>query len=142
MSKRCNHDEGLAKVYSGQINISRKFAWICWRCGEHGWSSDYVLHQVNLAEYQRQRVAHGWGGPVRLPPPPPLPTNTEIRRKRDPVVAAGAVWFLVLSAVCLGFMGVQWPGVGALLPTWAALLGSGVALGTSTLLYIVWKVDG
>ena len=59
---RCDHD----LVYSGQTNLSCKFAYICSKCGECGWSEDYVLAQVNFDEFCRQRVLHGWSSPKTL----------------------------------------------------------------------------
>lgn len=59
---RCDHDP----VYSGQTNLSCKFAYICSKCGQCGWSETYVLAQVNFDEFCRQRVLHGWSSPKTL----------------------------------------------------------------------------
>lgn len=133
--KRCDHD----KVYSGQINLSQRFAWICRKCGECGWAEDYVLAQVDLQQYHHLRVLHGWAGPprppARLPPPPRVPTNTDMPRSSD-----GFVWgvaFFVALAATIALSG--WNALGPVLPTWAACVGTGLALGAATLLYVVWK---
>ncbi len=130
--KRCDHD----KVFSGQINLSQRFAWICMRCGEQGWSETYALAQVNLELYHHLRVIHGWATP-RLPAPPRVPTRTS-PPKRDWQLVAGVVFFTVTAAIC-ALAAIPWGILGPVLPLWVSLLSTGVALGTATLLYVVWK---
>lgn len=124
-------------MFSGQINLSQRFAWICRWCGECGWSEDYVLSQVNHIEYQRLRVAHGWGAPVRLPAPPRVPTNLE-PTKPDHWIVAGVVWFATLAA-CFALSMAPWDGYGPVLKLWQSMLGAGLSLGVATLLYVIWK---
>ncbi len=129
----CDHD----RVYSGQINLNQRFAWICMKCGEQSWSEDYVITQVNLELYHQLRVAHGWAAPPRLPAPPRVPTNTD-PPKPDGVLAAGALFFMALAALCaLG--AIPWGALGPVLPPWIALIASGVALWTATICYVFWK---
>ena len=80
---KCDHD----LVYSGQTNLSCRFAYICSKCGQCGWSENYVLAQVDFDEFCRQRVLHGWSSPKTLdasvrhmarlsaPVAPPAPTR-------------------------------------------------------------------
>jgi hypothetical protein len=134
--KRCDHD----KVYSGQINLSQKFAWVCRKCGQHDWSDDYAIEQVNLPEYHHLRVLHGWAGPrphPRLPPPPRVPTNLE-PPKSDALLVAGVVFFTMLAACCALSI-IPWGTLGPVLPLPIALMATGLALGTATCLYVIWK---
>ncbi len=131
--KRCDHD----RVYSGQINLDRKYAWICLRCGEHGWSEAYVLSQVNLDQYQILRVMHGWGAPTKLPLPPRVPTNTARKLPWWPFAPA-SLFFAGLSLLCL-LAAVPWGALGPIMPLWMALIGAGLGLGTSALLFVCWK---
>ncbi len=130
----CDHD----RVYSGQINLSRRYAWICLCCGEHGWSEAYVLSQVNLDQYQRLRVLHGWGAPVKLPAPPRVPTNTTPPKLPWWPFAPGAMFFAALSVLC-ALAAIPWGALGPVMPLWAALIGAGMALGTATLLFLCWR---
>jgi len=131
--KNCDHD----RVYSGQINLSQRYAWICMRCGEHGWSESYVLSQVNLDQYQRLRVLHGWAAPVKLPAPPRVPTNTTPKTGWRGY-AIGTVFFALLSAMC-ALSAIPWGALGPIMPLWVSLLGTGLGLGTATLLFVCWK---
>lgn len=137
--KGCDHD----RIYSGQINLSRRYAWICLKCGEHDWSEDYVLSQVNLVDYHRARVAWGWGSPVstpqltKLPLPPRIPTDIEPKRSWWPF-APGAAFFAFLSVTC-ALSAIPWGALGPIMPLWLSLMGSGVALGTATLLFLCWR---
>ena len=129
----CDHD----RVYSGQINLSQRYAWICMRCGEHGWSEDYVLSQVNLDQYQQLRVLHGWGAPVQLPAPPRVPTIPAPKLPWWPF-APGAAFFAMLAVMCL-LAAIPWGTLGPIMPLWVSLFGTGLALGTATILYVCWK---
>jgi hypothetical protein len=93
--KGCDHDV----VYSGQINLDGKFAYICRRCGECGWDSRYVLAQVDGSEYYRARVAHGWAGP-RLPAPPRVPSFEKSTPWRAAMVMFNGTVFV--AAVVVG----------------------------------------
>lgn len=130
--KRCDHD----KVYSGQINLSQRFAWICMKCGEQGWSESYVLAHVNLELYHHLRVVHGWATP-RLPAPPRVPTNTD-PVKSDWYLVAGAVFFTMLAALC-ALSAIPWGVLGPIMPLPVSLLATGLGLGTATVLYVAWK---
>jgi len=132
--KGCDHD----RIYSGQINLSGRFAWICRRCGEAGWAHDYILSQVNLDEYHSQRVAHGWATP-RLPPPPRVPTRTTPPPPppAGPFVS-GAIFFATLAVAC-ALSAIPWGELGPILPLWAASLATGLALATATVCYVCWK---
>ncbi len=132
--KRCDHD----RVYSGQINLNRRYAWICLKCGAHDWSEAYVLDQVNLDQYQRLRVLHGWAAPVKLPAPPRVPTNTTPQTAPWWPFAPGALFFAGLSLMCL-LAAIPWGALGPIMPLWMALICAGVGLGTSTLLFVCWK---
>lgn len=132
--KRCEHD----KVYSGQINLSQKFAWICRKCGECNWSEEYALEQVNLSEYHHLRVLHGWATP-RLPPPPRVPTNTQAPAPQsDWQLVLGVVFFTGLSALC-ALSAIPWGILGPVMPLPIALMATGLALGTATVLFVIWK---
>ena len=129
----CDHD----RVYSGQSNLSCKYAWICLSCGEHGWSEDYVLSQVNIDQYHQLRVLHGWGAPTKLPAPPRVPTIPAPKLPWWPF-APGAMFFAMLAVVCL-LAAIPWGALGPILPLWAALLGAGLGLGTATVLFVCWR---
>lgn len=131
--KRCDHD----RVYSGQINLSRHYAWICLSCGEHGWSQDYVLSQVNLDQYQRLRVLHGWAAPVKLPAPPRVPTIATPELPWWPF-APGAAFFALLGILC-ALAAIPWGELGPIMPLWLSLISSGLGLGTATVLFVCWK---
>ncbi len=125
----CDHDV----VYSGQINLSQKFAYICCRCGESGWDSRYVLNRVNLDEYLRQRVIHGWASPN------PRPLGLQVRPEptgRPWLLALGL--FACLFAVC-GLSGIPWGALGPLMPTWLSFVGMGLALLMGTLCFLGWR---
>jgi hypothetical protein len=133
--KRCEHDT----IYSGQTNVSGRFAWICRRCGQCGWAETYSLSQVNFDEYCAQRVAHGWAGPPRLPAPPRLPTNTMPPESPWWPFLPGWLFFAMLTVVC-ALSAIPWGhNLGSLMPLWMSMLGAGVALGTATILYVAWK---
>lgn len=127
----CEHD----RVYSGQSNMSGKFAYICRRCGQSGWHDEYVLSQVNANEFYLLRVEHGWATP--LPPPPRLPGNTELPPQRSGFVAP-ALLFAALFALCVAGS-IPWGTLGPVMPLWASLLGAGVALGMFAICYVGWK---
>lgn len=131
--KTCFHE----RVYSGQINLSRRYAWICMKCGEHGWSEDYVLSQVNLELYHHLRVAHGWSTP-RLPPPPRVPTNTTPAERSDFAIVSAVVFFTILAALC-ALSAIPWGELGPIMPLPIAMVATGLALGTATVLYVIWK---
>lgn len=128
---RCDHD----RVFSGQTNLDRRFAFICSKCGECGWSENYVLDQVNFDEFCRQRVLHGWAAQQKLPPPPRLPTRTTPSPRAWPL---GAIFFAFLAAV-YALSAIHWGALGPILPFRTASLATGIALGTAILLYVVWK---
>ena len=130
--KGCDHD----RVFSGQTDMDQRNAWICRKCGITGWTHDYLISQVNLDEYLHQRVVHGWATP-RFPSPPLVPTNTRPPGS-DWHLGAGAVFFTALASLC-ALSGVPWGELGSVLPLWVSLLTTGVALGTATLLYVIWR---
>lgn len=117
--KGCDHQV----VYSGRTNLERKFEYICRVCGEHGWDSRYVLAQVDVDEFCRQRVLHGWTPLPRpgLTPMRVLPLKKRVRR---------GVW-LALAFFAGGFVVPQLAIflIGAATPlTWALLAASGAVL--------------
>ena len=123
--KGCDHDV----VYSGQINLSQKFAYICRRCGECGWDSRYVMAQVNLDEYLRQRVIHGWASPN-----PRRPELRDEPHSERPWLAALALQTCLFTICALG----AWL---PLMPVWAAFVGMGLALLLGTFCYLGWRHD-
>lgn len=134
----CDHDE----VYSGQINLSGKYAFICRQCGECGWSESYDIHLVNADEYYAQRVAHGWNAPVRLPRPP-RPPRLPSRVRYRPLGTGTFFQCLLLSAltfVVCAMSAIPWPSQHghSILPLWSALLGCGVSVGFFTLCLVAW----
>jgi len=131
----CDHD----RVFSGQANLEQKFAWICRRCGETGWTHSYLLSQVNFDEYLQLRVLHGWATP-RLPSPPRFPTNTSPPGS-DWQLGAGVLFFTALAVIC-ALSGIPWGELGSVLPLWVSLISTGIALGTATLLYVIWRGPG
>ena len=131
--KRCEHDP----VFSGRTNLEGKFEFICRRCGELGWRESYLYTDVNAEEFYQQRVAHGWATP-RLPAPPPLPTNTAPAPPSAWPLVPGVIFFMFLAVMC-ALASIPWACCGPVMPLWMSMIGSGLGLGTATLLYVVWK---
>lgn len=128
--KGCDHDV----VFSGQINLSQKFAYICCKCGECGWDSRYVLARVNLDEYLRQRVIHGWASPN---PPPIEYLRVEPAPSGRPWLFALTLFALLFTVCAVGL--VPWGDLGPLMPLWCSCAGMGLALLLGTLCYLGWR---
>lgn len=149
----CDHD----RIYSGQTNLERKFAFICKTCGECGWSEAYVLERVDFDEFCRQRVIHGWNSErpsdasarraARLSPVPLRPERSRLPLPRVamthtpprpwPGLLVGIVYFVFLGAVSL-LSGLSWGEHGPILPLWFALASTGLSLFVATMLCLVW----
>lgn len=128
----CDHD----RVYSGQINLSNRYACICRHCGEHWWTEAYDLSRVNLDEYLQLRVQHGWA--TRLPAPPPVPTNMTPPEPPAWPFVPGTIFFTFLAVACAA-AAIPWGALGPIMPLWMSMLGSGLGLGTATVCYVAWK---
>lgn len=126
----CEHDP----VYSGQVNLNQRHAWICRRCGDSGWSEHYEVSRVDFDEYLHLRVTFGWNSP-KLPPPPRTPTRVS---ESSSLYVGPMLLFAALFAI-IGLCGVPWYYGRSLLETWQALIGSGVALGMWAICFVCWK---
>ena len=75
---------------------------------------------------------------ARLPPPPRVPTNTDVPVKSDTPLVLAVVFFTVLAALS-ALSAIPWGVLGPVLPLPIALMATGLGLGTATVLYVIWK---
>ncbi len=135
----CEHDP----IYSGAINLDRRFACICRKCGECWWSERYDIHLVDLEQYHALRVLHGWATPRKLPAPPRVPSNVTPRSSENSHYVPAMLLFAFLFVMC-GLSGVPWwTAFGhpdwTVMPRWLSIVSSGFALLMTTICYLGWK---
>lgn len=129
----CDHD----KVYSGQINLSQRYAFICRRCGECSWDLVIDISRVNADEYYVQRVAHGWAAPSRIPKSPRAPTRVDgglVPGRRIPV--AWALWYQGVVACSISSLLCILMGAGKVVTWSSALIAAGSALLAATVCFV------